>query len=73
MNPKVIIEVLSSSAEAVDRGEKFDAYREIPTFEQYLLERVVNFEQFQRVVRGWQGSLIPATLQMKNGRSWHRT
>jgi Uma2 family endonuclease len=37
MNPKVIVEVLSTSTEAVDRGEKFDAYREIPTFEQYLL------------------------------------
>jgi Uma2 family endonuclease len=37
MNPKAIVEVLSDSTEANDRGEKFDAYREIPTFEQYLL------------------------------------
>jgi Uma2 family endonuclease len=37
MNPKVIVEVLSTSTEADDRGEKFDAYRAIPTFQQYVL------------------------------------
>ena len=37
MNPKVIVEVLSPSTAADDRGDKFDAYREISTFEQYLL------------------------------------
>jgi Uma2 family endonuclease len=37
MNPRVIFEVLSTSTEAADRGEKFDAYREIPSFQQYVL------------------------------------
>ena len=37
LNPRVIIEVLSPSTEAYDRGEKFAAYREIETFEEYIL------------------------------------
>lgn len=38
LNPKVIIEILSSTTEAYDRGEKFRRYREwIPTFTDYLL------------------------------------
>ncbi|PZO19496.1 MAG: hypothetical protein DCF25_08380 [Leptolyngbya foveolarum] len=35
--PKVIVEVLSSSTEAVDRGEKFQEYRQISTLEEYVL------------------------------------
>ncbi|MBS1811580.1 MAG: Uma2 family endonuclease [Acidobacteria bacterium] len=38
LNPKVIVEVLSPSTEAYDRGEKFRRYRQwIPTFTDYLL------------------------------------
>ena len=38
LNPKIIIEILSPSTEAYDRGEKFRHYREwIPTFTDYLL------------------------------------
>ncbi len=38
LNPKVIIEILSSTTEAFDRGEKFRRYRKwIPTFTDYLL------------------------------------
>ncbi|BAM03858.1 Uma2 family endonuclease [Phycisphaera mikurensis] len=36
-NARVVIEVLSDSTEAHDRGEKFDLYRQIPTFEEYIL------------------------------------
>jgi Uma2 family endonuclease len=36
-NPVVIIEVLSKSTQAYDRGEKLTAYRTIPTFQEYLL------------------------------------
>jgi Uma2 family endonuclease len=36
-NPRVLIEVLSPSTEADDRGEKFDDYRRLPSFEEYLL------------------------------------
>jgi Uma2 family endonuclease len=37
LNPTVIIEVLSPSTEAYDRGKKFQHYRTIPSFQEYLL------------------------------------
>jgi Uma2 family endonuclease len=38
LNPKVIVEVLSPSTEAFDRGEKFQRYRDhLDTLEDYLL------------------------------------
>jgi len=37
LNPTVVIEVLSPSTEAFDRGEKFAAYQRIPTLREYLL------------------------------------
>jgi len=36
-NPTVLVEVLSPSTQAYDRGEKFELYRSIPTFRDYLL------------------------------------
>lgn len=36
-NPRVIIEVLSASTKGYDRSKKFEAYRTIPTVEEYLL------------------------------------
>jgi Uma2 family endonuclease len=36
-NPVVIIEVLSKSTQAYDRSEKLNAYRTLPTFQEYLL------------------------------------
>ena len=36
-NPLLIVEVLSDSTEPYDRGEKFQHYRTIPTFTDYLL------------------------------------
>lgn len=35
--PKLIVEVLSPSTEAKDRGEKFSYYRTIPTLQEYIL------------------------------------
>ena len=35
--PKVLIEVLSETAEAIDRREKFLSYRQIETLEEYVL------------------------------------
>ena len=35
--PKLIVEVLSHSTERLDRFEKFQAYRTIPTLEEYVL------------------------------------
>ncbi|WP_413165545.1 Uma2 family endonuclease [Capilliphycus salinus ALCB114379] len=37
MNPRFIAEVLSKSTQNYDRSEKFEAYRSIPTFQEYLL------------------------------------
>jgi Uma2 family endonuclease len=37
LNPSVIVEVLSDSTEAYDRGEKFHFYRSIPSLNEYVL------------------------------------
>ena len=37
LNPTVLIEILSPSTESYDRGKKFQPYRLIPTFREYLL------------------------------------
>jgi Uma2 family endonuclease len=36
-NPAVIVEVLSKTTEAYDRGRKFEAYRQLPSLREYLL------------------------------------
>jgi Uma2 family endonuclease len=37
LNPSLIVEVLSDSTEAYDRGAKFVLYRQIPSLREYLL------------------------------------
>ena len=37
LNPRCLIEVLSESSEAYDRGDKFKHYRKIPTLQEYIL------------------------------------
>jgi Uma2 family endonuclease len=37
LNPSVLIEVLSETTEAYDRGRKFERYREIESFQEYVL------------------------------------
>ena len=37
VNPDVVVEVLSESTEAYDRGKKFEHYRQIPSLKQYVL------------------------------------
>ncbi|MGD1902381.1 MAG: Uma2 family endonuclease [Geitlerinemataceae cyanobacterium] len=37
MNPILLVEVLSPSTQSVDRGEKFNDYRTIPTLQEYVL------------------------------------
>jgi Uma2 family endonuclease len=50
MNPTVLVEVLSNSTEAYDRGRKFEHYRQIPTLQEYLLVSQLEprIEQFVR-------------------------
>ncbi len=37
LNPKLIVEVVSDSTEAYDRGRKFSHYRRIDSLEEYVL------------------------------------
>jgi Uma2 family endonuclease len=48
LNPTLIIEVLSDSSEAYDRGKKFEHYRQIPSLREYLLvsQKEPRIEQF---------------------------
>src|SRR2546426_11011230 len=50
VNPTMVVEVLSDSTEAYDRGKKFEHYRQIPTLQAYLLvsQKEPRIEQFTR-------------------------
>jgi Uma2 family endonuclease len=48
LNPTLIVEVLSPTTEAYDRGRKFEHYRSLPSLRQYLL---VASEQIQAELR----------------------
>src|SRR5881396_2105310 len=50
LNPTVVIEVLSDSTEAYDRGKKFEHYRQIPSCREFLLvsQREPRLEHFLR-------------------------
>ncbi len=63
LNPIVIIEVLSDSTEKYDRGDKFEQYESIPSFQDYLLvsQKKVRVEHFHRQVDGtWQRRVLGA-------------
>ena len=49
-NPKIIVEVLSGSTKGYDQVGKFEAYRTIPTFEEYLLfdQTKIYIEQYSK-------------------------
>jgi len=69
-NPALLVEVLSPSTEAYDRGEKFAHYRRLPSLKAYLLvdQFRPRLELFIRVGDGfWRLSIadgIEATLQI---------
>lgn len=50
VNPQVIIEVLSKSTKGYDRENKFEVYRTIPKFQEYLLidQTRIYVEQFSK-------------------------
>jgi Uma2 family endonuclease len=54
LNPRLIVEVLSPSTEAYDRGDKFAAYREVPSLAEYVLisHAEPRIETFLRQVDG---------------------
>lgn len=67
-NPTVVVEVLSSSTEEFDRGEKFDRYRAIPSLQDYVLisQDQRRIEVFSRnngwkVIAGTAGETVTLT------------
>jgi Uma2 family endonuclease len=50
LHPKLIVEVLSDSTEAFDRGDKFADYKTIAEFEEYVLihQKQILVERFKR-------------------------
>ncbi len=63
VNPCVLFEVLSSSTEATDRGDKFVEYRSIPSFQEYVLisQRRILVEHYTRQADGdWNLKILPA-------------
>ncbi|MGH9390658.1 MAG: Uma2 family endonuclease, partial [Vicinamibacteria bacterium] len=55
MNPKVLVEILSDGTERYDRGEKFEHYKRIPSFEEYVLvsQKEPLVEVWHRVGPSW--------------------
>jgi Uma2 family endonuclease len=55
INPEVIVEVLSESTEAYDRGEKFAHYRRLPSVSEYLLiaQDQTRVEHYLRQDKQW--------------------
>jgi Uma2 family endonuclease len=53
-NPLMIAEVLSKSTESYDRGKKFEHYRTIPTFQEYILidQYRMHVDQFSKTEEG---------------------
>jgi Uma2 family endonuclease len=58
--PSIILEILSESTEAIDRGEKWQAYRQIPSLEQYILlsQREPVAEVFWRDGDTWRYEVV---------------
>lgn len=50
LNPQIIVEVLSKSTKGYDREDKFQAYRAISTFQEYLLidQTRIHVDQFSK-------------------------
>lgn len=69
INPTLIVEVLSSSTEEYDRGEKFAHYMRVPSLKEYVLisQDVPKIEVFRRPERGhWlrEEACAGATLEI---------
>lgn len=62
--PRMIIEILSPSTEAVDRMKKFVYYRECPTVQEYVMidSQKVGIDMYRREEDGWTFH----TLQLQN-------
>lgn len=75
LNPTMIVEVLSRSTEAYDRGDKFRRYRALPSLRDYLLvsQREARIEHLQLIEPGW--TLVAdvtqdGSIKLSNGASF---
>ena len=71
-NPKIVVEVLSPSTEAYDRGAKWAAYQAVPSLTDYILvaQDSVRVEHFRREPDGsWRYLLAEegGTLVLADG------
>ena len=69
LNPTVIVEVLSASTEAYDRGEKFAHYRRLESLQEYLLvaQDKVRIEYYVRQGAQWilsEASTLDETVHL---------
>jgi Uma2 family endonuclease len=73
-NPRMIVEVLSRSTEAHDRGEKWEAYQRLASLTDYLLvaQTSVRVEHYQREADGsWRYRVMSSgdAVTLANGAS----
>jgi Uma2 family endonuclease len=71
-NPAILVEVLSKSTEAYDRGLKWESYRDLPSVTDYLLvsQSVARIEHFLREASGeWHYRVVQAggRITLSNG------
>ncbi|MFO0586848.1 MAG: Uma2 family endonuclease [Polyangiaceae bacterium] len=67
-NPKIVVEVLSQSTAAYNRGEKWEAYQRLPSLTDYLLvsQTTTQIEHFQREDDGsWRYRLLSSGEAVK--------
>lgn len=70
LNPELIVEVLSESTRNYDRGDKFQQYRGIPSFREYLLvdQERVHVERYSKQSDGtwslWETDAIDGMVQL---------
>lgn len=71
LNPGVIVEVLSSSTEAHDRGIKWAAYQRLASLTDYLMlaQAQVHIEHYRREADGWHYQVLGAgdVIVLANG------
>ncbi|MCA9686120.1 MAG: Uma2 family endonuclease, partial [Myxococcales bacterium] len=61
-NPCIIVEVLSRSTEAYDRGDKWAAYRQLESLSEYVLvsQTQARIEVYRREGDGWRYEVVEA-------------
>lgn len=67
LNPLILVEVLSKSTESYDRGKKFEYYRSLPTFQEYLLidqERVYVEHYYRLHIGHWEYTILTDLVEV---------